>query len=223
LSRNTNRQNLVLLFGTTPLQKPTFFKTVHRTHFRFARTDKSVEQVDGHNQGKPDNFPHFCSRAKTTVFQAHTSGLHRFCSNRLVRRTKPSNKNAVCGALKGTTVINGISDVKSLKCGNYLSRCEGSLDHETAKIRRRLGGSRDLAAPNGTQNGIGNPLSSMIADSDHLTLKFALTRRAAQPPARRSPTESPKNSSSADDTFFAIPPRLVVARHEMTGPYFPLR
>ncbi|KAH0820577.1 hypothetical protein GEV33_002214 [Tenebrio molitor] len=88
-------------------------------------------------------------------------------------------------------------------------RCEGSLDHETTKIRRRLGGSRDLAAPNGTQNGIGNPLSSMIADSDHLTLKFALTRRAAQPPARRSPTESPKNSSSADDTFFAIPPRLV--------------
>jgi hypothetical protein len=45
-------------------------------------------KFDGHNQGKPDNFPHFCSRAKTTVFQTHTSDLHRFCSNRLVRRTK---------------------------------------------------------------------------------------------------------------------------------------
>ncbi|KAH0820800.1 hypothetical protein GEV33_001991 [Tenebrio molitor] len=53
--------------------------------------------------------------------------------------------------------------------------------------------------------------------------KFALTRLAAQPPARRSPTESSTNSSSADDTFFAIPSRLGVARHEMTGPYFPLR
>jgi hypothetical protein len=27
--------------------------------------------------------------------------VRRFCSNRLVRRTKPSNKNAVCGALLG--------------------------------------------------------------------------------------------------------------------------
>jgi hypothetical protein len=52
----------------------------------------------------------------------------------------------------------------------------------------------------------------MIADSDHLTQKFAFSRRAAQPPARRSPTESTKSLSSADDTFFAIPPRLEVAR-----------
>ncbi|KAH0818008.1 hypothetical protein GEV33_004783 [Tenebrio molitor] len=101
-------------------------------------------------------------------------------------------------------------------------RCEGSLDHETVNFLRLLGGSRDLAAPNGSQNGIGNPLTSMIADSDHHA-KFALKRLAAQPPARRSPTESSTNSSSADDTFFAISPRLVVARHEMAGPYFPLR
>jgi hypothetical protein len=62
-----------------------FFKTVHRTHFKFARIDKSV---DGHNQGKPENFPHFCSAAKPTIFRALTSDLHRFCSNRVFRRTK---------------------------------------------------------------------------------------------------------------------------------------
>jgi hypothetical protein len=58
-------------------------------------------KFDGHNQGKPENFPHFCSRTKPTIFRAHTSDLHRFCSNRLVRRTKPSKNNAVClgGAL----------------------------------------------------------------------------------------------------------------------------
>jgi hypothetical protein len=45
-------------------------------------------KFDGHNQGKPENFPHFCSAAKPTIFRPHISDLHRFCSNRVFRRTK---------------------------------------------------------------------------------------------------------------------------------------
>jgi hypothetical protein len=72
-------------------------------------------KFDGHNQGEPDNFPHFCSRAKPTVFQAHTSDLHRFCSNRLVHRTKTQN----VGPLIHCTLIDARSLIKSIYFVSY--------------------------------------------------------------------------------------------------------
>ncbi|KAH0818238.1 hypothetical protein GEV33_004553 [Tenebrio molitor] len=72
-------------------------------------------------------------------------------------------------------------------------------------FQRRLGGSQISAAPNGTTNEIGNPVSWMIADSDHLTLKNRLLATCGTAARSAVATESSKNSSSANDTFFAIP------------------
>jgi hypothetical protein len=88
LWRNTNCQNLFMVLHHCKNRR-FFFNCL-----RFARIASVSNRFDEHNQDKPGNFNHFCSRAKTTVFQTH----FRFALF-LFEQTCSSNKNAVCGAL----------------------------------------------------------------------------------------------------------------------------
>jgi hypothetical protein len=120
--------------------------------------------------------------------------------------------------------MNGISDAKSLTYGNYLSLdARGHSTTKNGNFSWRLGGSQDLALPNGITNAIGNPLSRMIADSDHLTSQNSPFRdvRHSRPLGGRRP--SPRQIRlPLTIRFFCDTPASRSARHEMTGPYFPL-
>jgi hypothetical protein len=98
-------------------------------------------KFDGHNQGKPDNFADFCSRAKMTVFQTHTSDLHRFCSNRLVRRTKTQTINCQMDKTKftlGKFSFPGFFANNQMQHKNFLVFCLKRSNSMSTILKRRL-------------------------------------------------------------------------------------